>query len=143
MHKARKKRRISVDEGSMGFSVFITKYLLACFLFFILATFFAILLSLFFFKTDNPTSKIKLIALLSLYFSSFISGIIISRLIGQKHLLSGLVLGFLLFLINFTISIFVKNSEYTIYFQLLIPILTVLGAICGKKRYKAKRKRSH
>ena len=136
MHKSKSKQRNVNNDITLSPVTLLKSYVLFCFIFFVFAIIFSILLSLFFFRTENPTSKIRLISLVSIYFSSFICGILIARKAKEKLIVLSLVLGFILFSLLFTASLFIRNSENSIYFHLLIPIFTVIGALIGRKREK-------
>lgn len=104
-----------------------------------------LLLSLIFFNLPDPTSKIKIVSLLSLYITIFISGFVLSKIIKQKYFISGLILGVMIFVINLAFSFILKvelnASDYI--WKLLIPVVCILGSMAGikkeRKSYRNKR----
>ena len=116
--------------------IFIIPTVLLCILF-------TMLFSAVFFNMPDSTSKISLCATLSLYFTAFFAGFIISKINGQKYLLGGALLGFLIFAINIIFFlIFEDNIELSyIMTKLLIPVTCILGSILGIKREKKPTKR--
>jgi putative membrane protein (TIGR04086 family) len=104
-----------------------------------------LLLSLIFFNLPDPTSKIKIVSLLSLYITIFISGFVLSKIIKQKYFISGLILGVMIFVINLAFSFILKvelnASDYI--WKLLIPVVCILGSMVGikkeRKSYRNKR----
>ena len=102
-----------------------------------------IIISSIFYKLPDPTSKIHIASLLSMYISALISGFILSKINKQKYLASGFILGMILFLLNFILSlVFNKDlSVYSIVWKILIIVVCVLGSALGvKKERKSFRK---
>lgn len=136
-----KKKRINHNHDKNQKLSLIKTILTLCLVFFIFSILFAILLSLFFYKTENPTTKIRLVAILSIYLSSFLCGIVLARINNERVFLNSLIFGTIIFLIVFILSLFVKNNQYSIYWHIFLPIISILGSLCGKKRNKSRKRR--
>lgn len=140
MHNYNKRRINHKNDEKTGLSI-IKTILLLCIAFFLFSIIFATLLSLFFFKTENPTSKIRIVAIISIYFSSFMCGIILARIISERIFIYSTILGTMIFLITFVISLFIRNNQYSIFWHMILPVIAVLGSQCGKRRPKNKKHR--
>ena len=103
-----------------------------------------LLFSLVFYNLPDPTSRINIASLLSMYFTVFISGFILSRVNKQKYFIGSLILGLMLFAINIILSIILKDELSTTDYiwKLLIPVFCILGSMIGiKKERKSYRKK--
>ena len=143
MHKTKKRRNHSDTESNKSPVSFMKKYVLLCILFFGISILLALLLSSFFYNTENPTAKIRLISLISIYVSSFLCGIILSKTVENKNLIYGTIYGLIIFLIVFSISLFLKNDQHSVLYHVFLPIASAIGAICGKKREKKHKHRRY
>lgn len=91
--------------------------------------------SLIFIKLEDSTAYLSLIGKGSLYISALVCSFILSRINGSNRLFSGIILGAILTGLIFILSlIYPDNSQNSIIWLLLIPIITILGSIISKKR---------
>ncbi len=104
-------------------------------------------LSLIFFNFDNATYYIPIIGKISLFVSCFTVGIIQSKRIGERSLMSGLFLGTIIALCIFLISLLMPSSivsRASLLWYFLVPIATALGSfLCRQKETQKKRTKFH
>lgn len=104
----------------------------------LIAIIFTILFSLIFYNMPDSTSKISLCSSLSMYFTAFFAGFILSKVNGQKYLVGSALLGLILFAINVILALIIKSDFgfSQMLMKLLIPFTCVCGGILGIKREK-------
>ncbi len=110
----------------------------------ILALAFTLVISAIFFNLPDPTRKIHIASLLSMYLTAFFSGLFLSLFNKQRYFSGGLILGLMLFVINLILSLCFNDSLTLIDYiwKLLIPVVCILGSMLGtKKERKSFRKR--
>jgi putative membrane protein (TIGR04086 family) len=140
-----KKRKRGLNDD-LNFSRLFKRILLYTLLFFVASIIVMIILSLIFYNTSDPTSKIGIISLSAFYTSSFICGIALSKQNKQFYILGGILLGAMIFLNTLLISLFLGKdglSLTSIGWRLISPVLCVLGSLAGIHRDKPHRKRRH
>ncbi len=103
------------------------------------------------YATDDPASRVKALSLVALFSSSFISGIFSSR-INDGSLLNSLYTGLFMtvLLALISVSLFTRETGFlkSLLLHSVIPIVTLLGALIGKKRnnkyvHRRNRARAH
>lgn len=103
-----------------------------------------LILSFIFYSTKDPTSKIKIAALISLYFSSFVCAFMMSKKNGQMFLVGGFIFGLCIIVLTLILSLFFKSEgtmQNSIILRSIIIIPTMLGGVLGGKKKEHKRKR--
>ncbi|MGM9666200.1 MAG: TIGR04086 family membrane protein [Eubacteriales bacterium] len=100
-----------------------------------------LIFSWIFYSTEDPTSKITLASLCSLYSSCFICSFALSRISGQRNFLCGIVFGAMVVILTLLLSLAVKDGTMNnpILWRALIPVVTVAAALLAKKRERKPR----
>ena len=133
-----KQKKIKTDEFSV-LSVFLSPIKFVV-LFLALGMLLMLISSLGVYGTNDPTKYIVYIGKACLYVSCIISGFVLSKTVGQKQIILGMILGSYIMLVVFTISLFNSNtviSSYKLLWYFLIPLTTTLGCTFGIKRTKS------
>ncbi len=140
--KKRKKNKAlnKNEQGELCFSRLLKKCLFFTLIFAIICIALTLILSLVFYNTSDPTSKISLISLICLYLSAFISSFILSKTLPFANVLGGLLLGAMIFTV-ILLGSFLVDGESNILLRAFIPLVTVIGSFLGIKRSDGKRKK--
>lgn len=98
------------------------------------------IMSVIFYNTENPTSKITLLGYIALYSSVFITSFIMTKSNGEKWLFGGLILGGMIFILTLFFSIFLKDASnpQSIIFRILIIAVSLASAFLARKRNSKK-----
>ena len=136
MGETRKRKKLQNSE--LNFKDIFKRCVIFTVIFFLISIITTAIIGAIFYNTKDPTSKIAITSLLSLYLSSFISGFILSKINKQRYFLGGLILGILLFIITFVAGIIIDSKESfelgSIIWRLLIPVVCILGSMLGIKK---------
>ena len=139
MELSKKKFKIKSNEQTeLGFLGLLKSCSLFLLVFIALCVFISVITAIFFYKSLNPSKAIDLISLSSLFISAFISSFLLSKYNGQKYLLGGILLGFMIFVILFIGALFTERKIFSAEFllRLAVPAVTMIGALLGIKREK-------
>lgn len=109
MH-TKQKRQLN-DKKEITLPFLIKRCFIFVLLFFIIGFLFALFLSLLFFRSGDPTSKISLVGYISLYTSVALTTFIFKRGLKEKKLLGGLILGSMIFVFTYLISLTLGQKE--------------------------------
>ena len=100
-----------------------------------------LLIGLIFYSMDDPTGKIDIAGYISLYLSVFINAFILSRRIGQKHMIIGLLHGAVIFLLTIFVAFFFDGSDgdlNNLALRSVIIIVSVLASLLARRKRKNK-----
>ena len=128
------------DKASEGMPFY--KLIIRCAVFLLIfalvAVISALICSAIFFKTENPTSKIQLASLISLYLSVAVCSVVLTRINGERWLFGGLILGFMIYFSTLMLAFFIKDTPSTssIILRALIPVISTFFAFLSRKRDK-------
>lgn len=139
---SKKRTHISKKDGSgeLSYSLFFKRAVVFLIVFLAFSALFSLIFGLIFYQGADPTSKVNIASILTLYSSVAVSAFLFSRKNGQYHFISGLMLGMLVFAIISLFSLaFGGYSEFWV--NVFIPLVASLFGILGKKRPSNKRKR--
>lgn len=125
----------------LTFPILLKRCFLFTIFFSVVTVLLVLILSAFFYNTENPTSKLQLIATISMYLATFFSAFFLSKLNGGLYFWGGLILGTIILALILVISIFVKVENQNIFLQLALPVISILGAMLGQKREKRNNRR--
>ena len=130
-----------VNSNSLSFSKLFLRCLLFVIAFALITSASILICSAIFYNTTNPTSKIELASLISLYFSTFLSSMILTKINGEKWLFGGIILGFLIYLITLALALLIQDepNPKNIAFRLLIILVSIFSAFLARKREKKRR----
>lgn len=133
------------NKKSLSFCKLILRSSIFVFAFMIVLSISTLISSFLFYNTTNPTSKIELAALISLYFSTFLCSLMLTRINGEKWLLGGLVLGVLIYMTTLVFAIFIKDdpNPKNIILRALIIAVSVFSAFISRKREKKRKIKYH
>lgn len=132
-----KERAFRQDDCNSLFSI-LKKFFIFTMLFFLIFAVISVIFALIFFNTKNPVTKIDVLGAISLYISSLLSGFIIAKKSKAKKILNGIILGIVILLILFIISLCASKINW---FKFLTPVFTFLGSLFGAKQINKKKKR--
>lgn len=127
----------------LTFPILLKRCLLFSLIFAVITVLLVLIFSAFFYNTENPTSKLQLIAIISVYLAAFISAFALSKVNGGLYFWGGLILGSIILALILILSIFIKVDNQNIFLQLALPIISILGAMLGQKREKRNKHRKH
>lgn len=125
----------------LTFPILLKRCLVFSLIFAVISVLLVLILSAFFYNTENPTSKLLLIATISMYLATFLSAFFLSKLNGSLYFWGGLILGTIILALILVLSIFVKVDNQNIFLQLALPVISILGAMLGQKREKRTKRR--
>ena len=129
-------KRRSNEQVDASFLFILKKSLIFIPLFFLIGLIICVISALIFFKSADPTSKIRIASLISLYGSAFICSLIFTKRIGERNILAAIVYSLLLFILVYIISL-ILNTGNGILFKLgIIGVSVVAGLITRKKATK-------
>ena len=138
-----KKRNVN---NEITFSTLLKKCLLNLLLFCALIMIFSLLSGLIFFSTKDPTSKIGIGAYMTLYLSVAISSFVLSKQLGQKQILCGLLFGGLIIVLIFMISLILGSGKLGIgdlISKLMIIIISTGSSLLTRANNRKKRHKRH
>ena len=133
-------KRHSNEQGDASSLFILKKSLIFIPLFFIIGLILSVISALIFFKSADPTSKIKIASLIPLYGSAFICSIIFTKRMGEKNILSALVYSILVFILVYIISL-ILNTGNGILFKLGIIAISIAAGLITRKKATKKIKR--
>lgn len=138
-NKIRQQRDVDVP-----FSYMIKQCLVFIPVFFLTCLVVSLITGLIFFNTDDPTSRVSIASVISLYISSFICSFIVTKRVKEKTLLCSLIYSLILFFITYSVSLFLNNGN-SIIIKLGIIGVSILAGLLTKKKTtrKIKHKRLH
>ena len=128
------------ETSTSSFAYLFKAYLISTILFFIVLASISAIFTLILYNTKNPITKTDLAGAVSLYITSLICGLLMSKKIKNKRLINGLAFGFVIVLILFTVSLFTNDMSY---FKLLTPVFTFLGSLLGAKETTKRKRKFH
>ena len=129
-------KRRSNEQVDASFLFILKKSLIFIPLFFLIGLIICVISALIFFKSADPTSKIRIASLISLYGSAFICSLIFTKRIGERNILAAIVYSLLLFILVYIISL-ILNTGNGILFKLgIIGVSVAAGLITRKKATK-------
>ena len=129
-------KRRSNEQVDASFLFILKKSLIFIPLFFLIGLIICVISALIFFKSADPTSKIRIASLISLYGSAFICSLIFTKRIGERNILAAIVYSLLLFILVYIISL-ILNTGNGILFKLgIIGVSIAAGLITRKKATK-------
>lgn len=138
-----KKRSVN---NEITFLTLLKKCLLNLLLFCALIMFFSLLSGLIFFNTKDSTSKIGISAYVSLYLSVAISSFVLSKYLGQKQILCGLLFGALIVFLTYALSLIFGSGKLDIN-DLISNIFTIIismgASLLTRANNRKKRHKRH
>ena len=138
-------RKEAFDNCSLSISKLILRCLIFTVGFCVLSSILVIMMSAIFYSTENPTSRLRLGALIALYASTFITSLLLTKINGQKWLFGGLILGAMIAVLTLLLSFLVPSeaSGHSIPYKAIIILVSLLAAFMGKRRDKSSHKRKN
>lgn len=137
MNIKKRKRLISRENGDeANLGTVMLRCAIFTLIFCAVSALMILIFSWIFYSTEDPTSKITLAALCSLYTSCFICSFVLSRINGQRNFLCGIVFGAMVVILTLLLSLAVQDGgmKNPVLWRALIPIVTVASALLAKKR---------
>ena len=126
----------SISQRGLPFYKLLLRCILFTFIFCFISVLLVLILSAVFYGSQNPTAKIQALGYIGLYFSVFLSSLIMTRINKEKWLLGGLILGAMIFLVTLFLSIFIKDSPSanSIIFRFIIILTSTVSAFLARQR---------
>lgn len=130
------------NATSLSFATLLIRCLIFTGVFALLSTAFILIFSGIFYNTTNPTAKIEIASLASLYLSVAICSSALTRINSQKWLFGGLILGCMIYITTLFFAIFIQDDPNTenIILRAIIPILSTVFAFLSRKKDKKRPK---
>ena len=139
--KLRKKKRFNLNK-ELDFKRLMLRSILFSICFLFIGFFSNLIFSFFAYKMKDPTSLLQICGIISLFLSVIITSYTQSKINKQYYFLSGIILGIIILVMLFVISLIISNGNITsnsILLKSLIPAFSVIGSMLGVKK---ERKRS-
>ena len=130
------------NENDVSFLSLVKRCALFCLLCGVLYVLIALVASIILYNTNDPTSKIPIAGIASMYLSVLLSSFLMAKKNKSRYLLGGILLGTFVLLSSAMISLSIgENGNDGLIYKLLIPVFSLLGSIIGIKREKARKRR--
>lgn len=139
-----KHKRPTGSTGELSFPLILKRCLFSIPFFCIISLVCVCITSLIFYNTQDPTSKIDLCGVLSLYLSTAITSILVAKKIKGNEILGGLILGIYIFIFTYLISLLIGDNEGGLMPVILragVILISVISSLLTKKRSKPKVRR--
>lgn len=136
LHRAKKERSL---PSAIGWAILSAAIFLPCI---------AFLLTLFAYKSSDPTRYIPIFAYIAALTTALFCGFLAARLRGKQGLLCGLLSG-LCMVVLFLLALFIFSGGEELHAgrvlltDIPVFILTLLGSLFGAARRKPRRRRVH
>ena len=131
-------------EADVPFSYLIKQCLMFIPVFFLTCLVVSLIMGLIFFNTEDPTSRVTIASIMSLYISSFICSFIVTKRVREKTLVCSLIYSLILFFITYSVSLFLNNGNSIITKLGIIGVSILAGLLTKKKTTrKIKHKKFH
>ncbi len=144
--KKKKRKHQEHSEDSLSFGTLFSASLKGASLSLVLSVILSLAFCLIAYLTSDPTSLITPLSLLSLYISSFSSGLISVRACGHSSLICGLISGGIFMALLIFISFFFPSqlsSDHSFGISFLLHALVVVFSVFGGYAGQKKPKRAH
>ena len=130
-----KFKRRNLTPKEFNFKILLKRCFIFLCVFLALYVLSALIVSAIFYSSADPTSKINIASMLCIFISVFISGYIMAKINNQKLFLGGLILGFMIMLLDIVLCLIFNDISITdLPILLAIPAICILGSMLGKKR---------
>ena len=141
-----KKKHPMNDKSEVTLPFLVKRGLIYVLIFFTVGLLLSFFLSIIFFRSEDPNSKIDFIGYLSLYASVIITSFLFKKGLTEKRLLGGLILGIMIFVFTYLISLVIgqnENGVTELLYRLSTVFICVIISIIPKfeKRRSKKLKR--
>lgn len=138
-----KKRKKSILSKDLKFKDLIIRCSIFSIAYLFIGTLLCLILSLFAYRTKDPTSYFSICGIITPFLSALISGYIQSKINKQHYLIGGIILGVLIFSVTVILSLIITSenlSQNGILYKALIPFFSVIGSMLGIKKISNKTK---
>ena len=141
------KKHTVGDKNEASCPYLIKRCLIYLLIFFTVGFLCSLFLSILFFNSEDPSSKIDIIGYISLYTSVILTALIFKKRLNSKKIVGGLMLGAMIFVFTYLISLTVGQEENGVIELLLrlgiILICVIISAIPKAKGKKCKKLKRH
>ena len=132
-----KHKRRSNEQKDTSLMYILKESLIFIPLFLLIGFVLSLITALIFFKSADPTSKIKMASIISLYGSAFICSLFFTKKLGDRTVLAGFIYSLLLFIIVYGVSL-ILNGGSGILIKLGIIGVSLIAGMITKKRVTKK-----
>ena len=132
-----KNKRRSNEQKDTSLMYILKESLIFIPLFLLIGFVLSLITALIFFKSADPTSKIKMASIISLYGSAFICSLFFTKKLGDRTVLAGFIYSLLLFIIVYAVSL-ILNGGSGILIKLGIIGVSLIAGMITKKRVTKK-----
>ena len=133
-------KRTHLKQQDFSFKDIIIRSCFFIFMFCVASIACLIILSYFFYNSNDPSKWAKIVSLCSLYFCVFTTSLIQSKVNRQRYLLCSIILGVGILILTFLYTLFfgasIDFSTTNLIWRLLIPVISILGGMLGIKKQK-------
>ncbi len=137
------KKHPGNDKKDISLPFLLKRCFIFLLIFFAIGFLCALFFSLLFFNSEDPTSKIDIIGYLSLYASVAFTAFVFKKGLCEKKFIGGLMLGAMIFIFTYLISLTIGQNENGVTELLLrlgiIIICVIISVIPKLTRKKSKR----
>ena len=131
-----KHKRRTNEQNDISLLYILKKSLFFIPLFLLIGFALSLITALIFFMSADPTSKIKMASIISLYGSAFICSLLFTKKLGDRNILAGFIYSLLLFILVYAVSL-ILNGGSGIPIKLgIIGVSLLAGFITRKKTNK-------
>jgi putative membrane protein (TIGR04086 family) len=132
-----KHKKRTTEQNDISLLYILKQSLIFIPLFLLLGFVLSLITALIFFKSADPTSKIKMASIISLYGSAFICSLFFTKKLGDRNVLAGFIYSLLLFIIVYAVSL-ILNGGSGILIKLGIIGVSLIAGMITKKRVTKK-----
>jgi putative membrane protein (TIGR04086 family) len=132
-----KHKRRTTEQNDISLLYILKQSLIFIPLFLLIGFVLSLITALIFFKSEDPTSKIKMASIISLYGSAFICSLFFTKKLGDRNVLAGFIYSLLLFIIVYAVSL-ILNGGSGILIKLGIIGVSLIAGMITKKRVTKK-----
>ena len=132
-----KHKRRSNEQKDTSLMYILKESLIFIPLFLLIGFVLSLITALIFFKSADPTSKIKMASIISHYGSAFICSLFFTKKLGDRTVLAGFIYSLLLFIIVYGVSL-ILNGGSGILIKLGIIGVSLIAGMITKKRVTKK-----
>ena len=132
-----KHKKRTTEQNDISLLYILKQSLIFIPLFLLIGFILSLITALIFFKSEDPTSKIKMASIISLYGSAFICSLFFTKKLGDRTVLAGFIYSLLLFIIVYAVSL-ILNGGSGILIKLGIIGVSLIAGMITKKRVTKK-----
>ena len=131
-----KHKRRSNEQNDASLMYILKESLIFIPLFLLIGFVLSLITALIFFKSADPTSKIKMASIISLYGSAFICSLFFTKKLGDRNVLAGFIYSLLIFILVYAVSLIINGGSGILIKLGIIGVSVMAGFITRKRTNK-------